>query len=150
MTQPTDRSAAVSTERVLDASPRQVFHAFEQPDQLAQWWGPEGFSNTFEEFDFTPGGRWLFVMHGPDGANYQNENVFHEIEPDNRIVIEHVLMPWFRLTVTLSPRGEQQTHLNWLQEFESPEVAATMRPRCGVANEQVLDRLESLLATHRS
>ncbi|WP_437813682.1 SRPBCC domain-containing protein [Sorangium sp. So ce1078] len=79
---------AVSTERVLSASPRKVFAAFEQPDQLAQWWGPKDFTNTFEQFDFNPGGRWVFVMHGPNGANYPNESVFREIQPDAKIVIQ--------------------------------------------------------------
>ncbi|WP_437498369.1 SRPBCC domain-containing protein [Sorangium sp. So ce1099] len=145
MSRANNPSAAVSTERVLSANPRKVFAAFERPDQLAQWWGPEGFTNTFEQFEFKPGGRWVFVMHGPNGASYPNESVFREIQPDTRIVIEHVVKPWFRLTVTLSARGDQ-THLAWVQEFESPEVAARMRPLSGTANEQVLDRLQALLA----
>ena len=41
MSQLNDPNAAVSTERVFPASPRQIFAAFEQPDRLAQWWGPE-------------------------------------------------------------------------------------------------------------
>ncbi len=137
--------AAVSTERVLSASPRAVFAAFEKPEQLAQWWGPKDFTNTFEQFEFKPGGRWVFVMHDPNGANYANESVFREIQPDTRIVIEHVVEPWFKLTVTLTAQGDQ-THLAWVQEFESPEIAAKMRPLSGTANEQVLDRLEALLA----
>ncbi|WP_437774913.1 SRPBCC domain-containing protein [Sorangium sp. So ce1097] len=136
---------AVSTERVLSASPRKVFAAFEQPDLLAKWWGPKGFTNTFEQFEFKPDGRWVFVMHGPNGASYHNESIFREIQSDTRIVIEHVVKPWYRLTVTLTDRGGQ-THLAWVQEFESPEVAARMRPLSGTANEQVLDRLEALLA----
>lgn len=84
-------------------------------------------------------------MHGPNDASYPNENIFREIEPDSRIVIEHILTPWFRLTVTLAARGDQ-THLAWVQEFESPEIAARMLPLCQTANEQVLDRLASLLA----
>jgi uncharacterized protein YndB with AHSA1/START domain len=74
-----DSNAALSAERVLSASPRKVFAAFEQLVRLAQWWGPNGFTNTFAQFDFTPGGRWVFVMHGPNGADYPNENVFREI-----------------------------------------------------------------------
>lgn len=135
----------VNTERVLSASPRQVFAAFEQPDRLAQWWGPDGFTNTFEQFEFKPGGRWVFVMHGPNGANYPNESIFQEIQPNARIVIEHVVNPWFMLTVTLTDRGDQ-THLAWVQEFESPEVATRMRSLSKTANEQVLDRLEAILA----
>jgi uncharacterized protein YndB with AHSA1/START domain len=70
---------------VLSAPPRDVFAAFEQPDRLARWWGPKDFTNTFERFEFTPGGRWVFAMHGPNGASYPNESVFREIEPDSRI-----------------------------------------------------------------
>jgi uncharacterized protein YndB with AHSA1/START domain len=146
MSPATNPSAAVSTERLFAASPRELFAAFEQPELLAQWWGPNGFTNTFEQFEFAPGGRWVFVMHAPNGANYANDNVFREIQPDARIVLEHVLQPWFRLTITLDARGDQ-THLAWVQEFESPEFAARMRPICETANEQNLDRLQSLLAS---
>jgi uncharacterized protein YndB with AHSA1/START domain len=154
MSQANYPDTAVSTERVLSAAPSQVFAAFEQPDKLAQWWGPNGFTNTFEHFEFKPGGRWVLVMHGPNGANYPNESVFREIQPDTRIVIEHIVKPWYKLTVTLTARRDQtrgeQTHLTWVQEFESPEVAAKMRPLSATANEQVLDRLAALLARESS
>ena len=145
MSQVNNPDAVVSTARVLAANPRTVFAAFANPDCLAQWWGPSGFTNTFEKFEFKPGGRWVFVMHGPNGTDYPNESIFREIQPDTRIVIEHV-EPWFRLTVTLTSRGDH-THLAWDQEFESPEVAAKFRPLCATANEQNLDRLQSLLAS---
>ena len=105
-----------------------------------------GFTKTLERFEFEPGGRWVFVMHGPNGADYPDESVFREIRPDARIVIEHVVKPWYRLTVTLTARGDG-THLAWVQEFESPEAAARMRRLSETANEQNLDRLQSLLAS---
>jgi len=142
---PSDNPNALSTERLFSATPRDIFAAFEQPDRLARWWGPNGFTNTFEHFEFKPGGRWTFVMHGPDGANYPNESVFREIQPDTKIVIEHVVQPWFRLTVTLTARGDR-THLSWVQEFENPETAARVRLVCEPANEQNLDRLAAVLA----
>ena len=145
MSQANKSSATLSTERVLSANRRKIFAAFEQPARLAEWWGPNGFTNTFQEFEFKPGGRWVFVMHGPNGIDYPNENVFREIQPDTKVVVEHVEKPWYRLTVTLTARGDQ-THLSWNQEFESPEFAAKMRPLCEPANEQNLDRLESLVA----
>jgi len=138
----------VSTERVFSVPPDKIFAAFEQPDQLARWWGPKDFTNTFEQFEFTPGGRWVFVMHGPTGANYANESVFREIQPQKKIVIEHVVKPWYRLTVTLTARGDH-THVAWDQEFENPDVAAKMRPLSETANEQNLDRLQSLLASQQ-
>lgn len=137
-------SSVVHNERVFDASPQSLHACFEHPGRLARWWGPKGFTNTFQEFDFRPGGRWVFVMHGPNGANHHNENIFREIEPGRRIVIEHILEPWFRLTITMTPRGEH-THLAWDQEFESPEFAARMRAFCQAANEEVLDRLQVVL-----
>ncbi|HRQ89282.1 MAG TPA: SRPBCC domain-containing protein [Bacteroidia bacterium] len=140
-----DPDATLTNERLLAATPREIFAAFEQPDRLARWWGPSGFTSTFEQFEFTPGGRWVFVMHGPNGANYPNESVFREIQPDARIVIEHVVNPRYQLTVILTPRGDQ-THLAWHQEFTSPEVAERMRPLCATANEQNLDRLAAVLA----
>ena len=146
VTEANNLDATVSTERILPVSRRKVFAAFEQPDQLARWWGPKDFTNTFERFEFKPGGKWIFVMHGPHGANYANESVFREIQANTRIVIEHVVEPWFKLTVTLTARGDQ-THLAWVQEFASPAVAAQMRPLSETANEQVLDRLQVLLAS---
>jgi hypothetical protein len=85
-------------------------------------------------------------MHGPNGASHPNESVFREILPDSRIVIEHVVKPWYRLTVTLAAEGDQ-TRLAWVQEFDSPEAAARMRRISEPANEQNLDRLQSLLAS---
>ena len=126
-----------------------MFAAFENPDRLAQWWGPNGFTNTFEQFEFKPGGRWGFAMHGPNGANYANESVFQEIQPDTRIVIEHVVKPWYRLTVTLTARGDQ-ADLAWVREFENAEVAERMRPLSKTDNEQNLDRLQFLLASETS
>jgi uncharacterized protein YndB with AHSA1/START domain len=133
-------SAVLATERLISATPREVFAAFEQADRLARWWGPNGFTNTFDTFEFKPGGRWIFTMHGPNGANYANESVFREIVPDAKIVVEHVVNPRFTLTVTLTPRGDQ-THLAWAQEFESAEMAERIRDFAGPANEQNLDRL---------
>ncbi len=139
----------IRNERLISASPGHIFAAFEQPYRLAKLWGPDGFMNTFEQFEFKPGGRWIFVMHGPDGAKYPNKNVFREIEPENKIVIEHVSDPHFVLTVSLSVRGDQ-IELVWLQEFESSEVAERVRSRCGTANEQLPNRLEGVFAAANS
>lgn len=141
--------SVLSAERIFTASPRQIFAAFENPTHLAKWWGPSGFTNTFQQFEFKPGGRWVFVMHGPNGIDYPNESVFQEIQPDIKIVIDHVVQPLFTLTVILTPRGDQ-THLSWVQEFETPEIAAKLRQICEPANEQNLDRLSAVIANSDS
>ncbi|MCC7422689.1 MAG: SRPBCC domain-containing protein [Planctomycetaceae bacterium] len=132
------------TERFLSATPQRVFEAFEQPEQIARWWGPDGFTNTFELFEFKPGGRWVFVMHGPNGINYPNESVFREIVPESRVVIEHVVQPLFTLTVTLTAQGDG-THLTWVQKFDDPGFLEKVMHIIGPANEQNLDRLQTVL-----
>ncbi|HEU0119057.1 MAG TPA: SRPBCC domain-containing protein [Bryobacteraceae bacterium] len=139
-----DNNATLTTTRTIPGTPHQVFAAFQNPELLAQWWGPKGFTNTFSHFDFTPGGRWVFVMHAPNGANYQNENIFRLIEQDSRIVIEHILQPWFILTITLAA-VDNGTELTWAQRFETSEVAEQFRPLAATANEQNLDRLTAVL-----
>jgi uncharacterized protein YndB with AHSA1/START domain len=128
------------TSREIPASPDQVFAAFSDPRRLARWWGPAGFTNTFNVCEFKPGGRWEFVMHGPDGTNYPNESVFAEIEPPAKVVVDHVAPPIFRLTVTLAPSAGG-TSVTWVQVFESPEVASRIEHIVVPANEQNLDRL---------
>src|SRR5436309_1971260 len=76
--------------RTLAASQAVVFRAFTDPRLLARWWGPDGFTSTFEVFDLRPAGAWRFVMRGPDGAEYAIENEFVEITAPERIVIRHV------------------------------------------------------------
>lgn len=133
------------TERILPFPPQQIFGAFARPDSLARWWGPTGFTNTFEIFEFKPGGRWKFVMHGPDGTNYPNENLFRELDAPAKVVIQHVSPPHFVLTVTLTA-DKGGTALTWNQEFEDSAVAERVKHIVVPANEQNLDRLHSVLA----
>ena len=64
-----DREVVVS--RMIDAPRELVFEAFTEMRHLSRWWGPEGFSTTTRAFAFRVGGIWDFVMHGPDGTDYQ-------------------------------------------------------------------------------
>lgn len=126
--------------RYFAASMAQVFAAIRDPQRLARWWGPEGFSNRFEVFDFQPGGRWVFDMIGPDGTVYRNESGFAGIEADRQVVVRHVSQPQFTLTITLAPR-EGGTQVDWQQVFDDPAVAQAVAAIVRPANEQNLDRL---------
>ena len=140
-----DADVELSTSRVVDASPADVLAAFRDPVRLARWWGPSGFTNTFEEFDFRPGGRWRFVMHGPEGGDYRNESVFAEVGP-TRVVVDHESPPKFRLTVTLDADGPRRTRVGWTQRFPTREQRDRIAKFAAAANEQNLDRLEALVA----
>ena len=128
--------------RDIPATPAQVFAAISTPERLARWWGPNGFTNTFSEFDFKTGGRWSLVMHGPDGANYPNDNVFGEIIPNQKVVVEHPMQPVFRLTIELAP-SSTGTLVTWAQTFESDDVARQIEHIVVPANDENLQRLQA-------
>ena len=134
----------VST-RIVDAPRELVFEAFSDPDHLVHWWGPEGFTSTFHEFDMRPGGVWGFVMHGPDGRDYQNKSVFVEVVRPERIVFAHVSGPQFQMTITLAEHAGK-TALTWRMRFESAAECAQVKRFAVEANEQNFDRLEAQLA----
>lgn len=134
------RAGAFYSSREIPAPLEEVFAAMSDPSRLATWWGPAGFTNTFGVCEFKPGGRWSFTMHGPNGEDYPNENVFAEIEAPSKVVIRHVNEPHFQLTITLAPSATG-TLLTWLQEFESADFARQMAHILRPSNEQNLDRL---------
>ena len=139
------KDRTLHTSRNVPFTPNEIYRAFASADLLALWWGPEGFSNTFEIFEFTQGGRWKFIMHGPDGNSYPNQSYFEELVPDSKIVIHHDCPPNFRLTVQLTPVSEG-THLSWEQVFDDAETAQAVKQRVGLANEQNIDRLTRVLS----
>lgn len=126
--------------RLIDAPRERVFSAFSDPAHLAKWWGPDGFSSTFESFDLRQGGHWKFVMHGPDGQNYPNENVFIELEPPRRVAIDHIVGHHFVLSIELIEEADGKTLVQWQQTFDTAEHRERIAPLVSVANEQNLDR----------
>ena len=135
----TDRELVHS--RLIDAPRERVYRAFAEPEHLARWWGPDGFTSTFEIFDLQPGGRWRFVMHGPDGTNYKNESVFAEVVPSERVVVEHLSEGHhFFLTITFTTQGEK-TLVGWRQVFDDAEHRDSIATFVTEANEQNLTRL---------
>jgi uncharacterized protein YndB with AHSA1/START domain len=129
--------------RLIDAPREQVFRAFAEPERLARWWGPDGFSNTFHTFELRPGGAWRFVMHGPDGMDYPNENVFVQVLAPERVVVEHLSdTHHFFLYITFAAQGHQ-TLVGWRQVFDSAAHKAQLAAMVPAANEQNLSRLAS-------
>lgn len=134
----------LATSRLIEAPRERVFAALSDPARLARWWGPKGFRNTFQEFELRPGGRWVFVMHGPDGRDYPNESVFVEVKPPKRVVLRHVSSPRFEMTITFEDeRG--RTRVGWRQLFETAAERTRVARFAEVANEQNLDRLAAEL-----
>ena len=135
----------VLTTRILDASRERVFRAWTDPDLLARWWGPEGFTNPFQAFEPKPGGRWDFVMHGPGGVHFKNESLFIEVLPPERLVFDHVSTPAFRVIVTFEEEGPR-TRLGFRMRFGSAAECEAVKSFALEGNELTFDRLAALLA----
>jgi uncharacterized protein YndB with AHSA1/START domain len=130
------------------AFPReQVFAAWTQPELLASWWGPKGFTNTFEEFDLRPGGHWRFTMHGPDGTGYPNHSIFSDIVPPQRIVFDHVSGHHFEVNAVFTERAAGKTRLTWRMRFDTAEECAKVKAFVTTANEENMDKLQKCLET---
>lgn len=132
--------------RLLPVPRAKVFAAFANPVALAAWWGPNGFTNIFHEFDFRPGGVWRFTMRGPDGASYAMDHRFTEIDAPERIVVRHLQEGHdFALAMTFAERAGG-TEVTWRMLFDDPEEGAKLRDFIASANEQNLDRLAAHLS----
>ena len=138
-----------STSRGITASPEEVFEAFRHGERLARWWGPEGFTNTFNVFEFEPGGRWSLVMHSPHGGNAVNESIFEEIVPMRRIVIRHISEPKYLLRIEMGA-SEIGTLVSWSQTFDDASVAERIAKIVVPANEQNLDKLTAEILRGRA
>jgi uncharacterized protein YndB with AHSA1/START domain len=132
--------------RVFDVSRDLMFKAWSDPVHLARWWGPRGFRNSFELFEFRPGGEWRSTMHSPEGNNYQHLCRFVSLEPPARIVFDHLSGPSYRVTVTLTEQCHQ-TRVRFRMLFDSEEECAGMKAYALEANEECFDRLAAELAT---
>lgn len=136
---PADPATELFTSRLLPFPREDVFRAWTDARRLCRWWGPNGFTCTFHEFQPRAGGNWRHVMHGPDGRDYDNISVFRVVTPE-RIEMAHVSEPRFDLIATFAER-EGGTFVTFLQRFATAAVRDAVAPICIPANEQNLDRL---------
>ncbi|MFI5381028.1 MAG: SRPBCC domain-containing protein [Tepidisphaerales bacterium] len=132
----------IVTTRIYDAPRELVFDAWTDPKHVAHWWGPNGFTNTIHEMDVRPGGVWRFIMHGPDGVDYQNKIVYLEIVKPELLVYDHVSGPRFQATVTFEEQGGK-TKVTMRALFETAEVRKLTVEKFGAieGGKQTLARL---------
>lgn len=86
MADPNNDDTTLTIVRVFEAPRQLVWNAWTDPEQVAAWFGPEGFSTRVEQQDLREGGRSRYVMIGPDGAEYPCEGTFLEIVEGEKIV----------------------------------------------------------------
>jgi uncharacterized protein YndB with AHSA1/START domain len=137
----------IAATRVLNAPRELVWKMWTDPEHIKHWWGPNGFTTTIHRMEVRPDGVWEFVMHGPDGVDYQNRVVYQEIVEPERIVYAHVSGPRFQMIVTFADHGKQ-TRLSVRMRFDSAAARDEVARRFGAVEglEQTLGRLGERLA----
>jgi uncharacterized protein YndB with AHSA1/START domain len=141
-----DRELIITRE--FNAPRELVFQAWTDPKHLINWWGPNGFTNTFHEVDIKPGGVWLFTMHGPDGVDYRNRIRFHEIIKPEFISYLHDSddpndTNKFNVFVSFEEIGKKKTSLTMRMVFATAEERKAVVEQYGAMEgaHQTLGRL---------
>ncbi len=144
----------VALTRMVDAPRELVWQAWTDPKQVAQWWGPRGFTTTIEKMDVRPGGVWKHVMHGPDGADYPNKSIFIEVVKPERIVFSHgggrkdgSASAQFEATWIFEAQGDK-TNITMRALFKSTAARDEVIKEFGAVEggQQTLARLDEYLA----
>jgi uncharacterized protein YndB with AHSA1/START domain len=72
--------------RELPAAPSAVWAAFVDPDLLAKWWGPAGFTIPSLDFRARVGNTYRIEMQPPTGEAFYLAGVFREVDAPVRLV----------------------------------------------------------------
>lgn len=116
--------------RLYDAPLQAVWDAWTDPEQVARWWGPRGFTITTHSKDLRPGGTWVYTMHGPDGTDYPNTTYYHEVREREALVYDHGASegkpPLFRVSVLFKASGDK-TAMEMTMTLPTPEAAEETR-----------------------
>jgi uncharacterized protein YndB with AHSA1/START domain len=137
--------------RIYDAPVKMVWDAWIDPEKVAKWWGPRGFTLTTHHKDVKVGGSWDYIMHGPDGVDYPNKTKFLEVEKYSRLVYDHGASddrpPLFRVTVNFSETGGK-TKMDMTMSLATAEAANEIKKFIKKAGgDSTWDRLAEYLSS---
>ena len=131
-----------------------VWDAWVDPKQVAQWWGPRGFTLTTKSKDVRVGGTWIYTMHGPDGVDWPNKTTFHEVEKYSRLVYDHGASentpPMFRVTVNFTDLGGKTKMEMWMALPTEEAAKETKKFVKKAGGDSTWDRLAEFLSEETS
>jgi uncharacterized protein YndB with AHSA1/START domain len=143
-------------ERTIDAPPEKVFRAYTDPAILSQWFAPKPWSISDMVLEPRPGGRFNFVMHGPEGERFPNSGIYLEIVENRRIISTDALTPDWKpagapfmvARIDLEPTGDGRTRYkatasHWTEEAMKQHEQMGFHEGWG----QVADQLNQIVKT---
>ncbi len=78
--------STVHLHRVLRAAPERIYRAFLDPDAMARWLPPKGFTGRVLEMDATIGGRYrMKFTNFSTGSSHAFGGTFVEMTPNERL-----------------------------------------------------------------
>ena len=147
MTSPsTTADREIVTTRLIDAPRELVFEAWTDPEHVAHWFGPDGFTTITHSMDVRPGGVWRFTMRGPDGKNWPNVVTYEQVVRPERLVYLHgdeTETDMFHNTVTFDDEGGK-TALTMRAVFKTAAARDYVARERGAVEggQQTISRLE--------
>jgi uncharacterized protein YndB with AHSA1/START domain len=133
----------IHSTRVIKAPIELVYQAFANPLHLKNWWGPNGFTNTFHAFNLKPGGNWMLTMHGPEKGNYENSSIFKSVIPNKFVSWKRISQPLFEMEIAFEKIADNKTEISFRMIFETVEACEKIRRFAEPNNEENFDRLEA-------
>lgn len=140
--------------RVYDAPVKTVWEAYTEDKHVTKWWGPRGFTLTTHSKKIEPGGMWHYTMHGPDGKDWINKTIYHEVEKYARLVYDHggndEQAPLFRVTVVFAD-VKGKTKMEFTMACPTAEAATETKKFIKKAGgDSTWDRLAEYLEKEKS
>jgi uncharacterized protein YndB with AHSA1/START domain len=86
MTTMTAEDTVLRLERLIPVPPERLFELWTKPEQIVQWFGPDGYDVPSHEIDVRPGGKWRTTMSAPDGGKHTVSGVYRVIDPPRKLV----------------------------------------------------------------
>ena len=150
---PSPMEGELTITRIIDAPRELVFRAWTDPQHMARWWGPKGFTNPVCEIDARVGGALRIVMRAPDGAEHPMGGIFQDVVKPERLVFTNIAVDaqgntlLEGLTVVTFEAEGTRTKLTVHTRVEGKvPVAAQMLAGMEAGWTQSIDRLEALVA----
>ncbi len=147
-TAPDNREATAT--RVFDAPRELVFEAMTSPEHIKRWYGPRGTELTSCEIELRVGGRFRYVMQGPDGGEVAFSGTYREVDPPARIVNTWCFEPFPDAEALETATWEEQdgrTTVRMSIVFQTPEHYAGWAGSGAFGGwAETLDRLGEVIA----
>jgi uncharacterized protein YndB with AHSA1/START domain len=144
-------------ERVFDAPRELVFKAYTEPERLARWFGPAGWTLPVCTLDLRPGGVWRYCMRGPNGEESWGRAVYREVVPPERLVYDDAFsnaegtisenMPQMRVTVEFVAEDGKTRIVNRSEFGSAAEVEKVLAMGVEQGMRETWERLDAFLAS---